>query len=105
MVPVSRVRLTQDEIRGQGAGPVSGLLDHVFWSRSAPGQATEIWLEKARSKLQRVFNPYTGEDIGRAVAYRISIVAWCNDLHTNLLGGAKGRTSTASAPSSRRCCA
>ncbi len=91
MVPVGDVRLTQDAIRAKAQDQYPGYSITYFWESKRAGQATEIWLEKPGGKQQRVFNPYTGQDIGRAVAYPISIVAWCNDLHTNLLGGAKGR--------------
>lgn len=91
MVAVQPVRLSQDEIRAKAQSQYPGYAISYFWESKRPGQATEIWLEKPGEKRQRVFNPYTGQDIGRAVSYPISIVAWCNDLHTNLLGGPKGR--------------
>lgn len=91
MVAVGPARLTQDDIRSKAQSQYPGYSITYFWESKRPGQATEIWLEKKGSKQQRVFNPYTGEDIGRAVSYPIAITAWCNELHTNLLGGPKGR--------------
>lgn len=92
MVPVQPTRLSADEIRAKAVSLYPGYSISYLWESKRPGQATEIWLEKrGGGKVQRVFNPYTGEDIGRSVAFGISVLAWCSDMHTNLLGGPKGR--------------
>ena len=91
IVPVQSVRLSGDAIRAKAVGRYPGYSITYLWEGKRPGQATEIWLEKDHHKIQRVFNPYTGEDVGRAVAVGISMVAWCSDMHTNLLSGPKGR--------------
>jgi uncharacterized iron-regulated membrane protein len=91
MVEVQSTRLTKDEIHAKAESLYPGYSITYLWESKRAGQATEIWLEKRGSKLQRLFNPYTGEDIGRAVAFGISVIAWCGNLHTNLLAGPTGR--------------
>jgi uncharacterized iron-regulated membrane protein len=91
MVEIQPERLPQEKLRAQAESLYPGYSINYLFESKRPGQATEIWLEKRGSKVQRLFNPYTGQDIGRAVPIGISIVAWCSDLHTNLLGGTKGR--------------
>ena len=59
--------------------------------RKNPDQAAEIWLERPGKKLQRLFNPYTGADLGNSLRRGFLFVLWLVDLHDNLLGGATGR--------------
>src|SRR5580704_12249928 len=39
------------------------------WQRKNPDQAVEIWLERGGKKLQRLFNPYTGADLGDSLRF------------------------------------
>jgi uncharacterized iron-regulated membrane protein len=61
------------------------------WPSKAPDQATEIWLDHFGQRNQRLFNPYTGEDLGPSVPYAIQIASWFVKLHTDLLAGDTGR--------------
>lgn len=91
LVAVQPVRLTKDEIREKAVERYPGYSITYLWEAKRPNEATEIWLEKGSDKEQRLFNPYTGEDIGRSVPLGISVIAWCNNMHTNLLAGQTGR--------------
>ena len=90
-VPVQGPRLTQDQLRDIAHRDYPGYAITFLFESKRPDQATEIWLEKGGSKQQRLFNPYSGEDLGRSVPWGISVVAWFSDFHTNLLAGPKGR--------------
>ncbi|MGE0593507.1 MAG: PepSY-associated TM helix domain-containing protein [Vicinamibacterales bacterium] len=59
----------------------------------------EIWLEQGEERLERLFNPYTGEDLGDALPRGIRAVLWLAGLHDELLLGETGRrvNGTASA--------
>jgi len=59
--------------------------------RKNPDQAAEIWLERRGKKLQRLFNPYTGADLGDSLRLGFRFVLWLVDLHDNLLAGQTGR--------------
>ncbi|HEX3375520.1 MAG TPA: PepSY-associated TM helix domain-containing protein [Candidatus Acidoferrales bacterium] len=59
--------------------------------RKNPDQAAEIWLERPNKKLQRLFNPYTGADLGNSLRWGFRFVLWLVDLHDNLLAGTTGR--------------
>jgi uncharacterized iron-regulated membrane protein len=59
--------------------------------RKNPDQAAEIVLERPGRKLQRLFNPYTGADLGDALRWEFRFVLWIVDLHDNLLAGTTGR--------------
>jgi len=59
--------------------------------RKNPDQAAEIWLERPGKKLQRLFNPYTGADLGNSLRWGFRFFLWLVDLHDNLLSGNTGR--------------
>jgi len=90
-VAVQGSRLTKDQIRDIARRDYPGYSITFLFEPRRLDQATEIWLEKGGSKQQRLFNPYSGEDLGRSVPLGITTVAWLSDLHTNLLAGPKGR--------------
>ena len=59
--------------------------------RKNPDQAAEIWLQRRDKKLQRLFNPYTGADLGDSIRKGFRFVLWLADLHDNLLYAKTGR--------------
>lgn len=59
--------------------------------RNNPDQAAEIWLARGGQKLQRLFNPYTGADLGDPIRRTFRFVLWLVDLHDNLLLAKTGR--------------
>jgi hypothetical protein len=61
------------------------------WLRKNPDQAVEIWLERRGKRMERLFNPYTGADLGDSLRIGFRFVLWLVDLHDNLLGGQTGR--------------
>lgn len=62
-----------------------------IWPGKNPDHATEIWMDHEGARNQRLFNPYTGEDLGPSVPYAIQIASWFMRLHTDLLAGDTGR--------------
>jgi uncharacterized iron-regulated membrane protein len=56
-----------------------------------PAQEVEITLRRGSDRKLRIFDPYTGRDLGEAVPYILRAMSWMLDLHVNLLGGPKGR--------------
>jgi uncharacterized iron-regulated membrane protein len=56
-----------------------------------PGAAVEVWYLFPRGRVERLFDPYTGKDLGDAVACEPALVSRIVDLHDNLLGGRAGR--------------
>ena len=59
--------------------------------RQNPDEAAEVWLERRDRKLQRLFNPYSGADLGDSVRLGFRFVLWLVDLHDNLLLAQTGR--------------
>jgi uncharacterized iron-regulated membrane protein len=54
-------------------------------------QAVSVSLESRGGRKTRLFNPYTGADLGDAVPLGITLVSKLMELHDDLLGGEKGR--------------
>ena len=45
-------------------------------SNQAPNQAIDIWLDRNGHKKERLFDPYTGQDLGESRPYSIQLMAW-----------------------------
>ena len=65
-------------------------LSFVFEGKQ-PTTATEVWMEHGKERVQRLFDPYTGADLGDSVPQAIRVAAWLARLHTDLLNGDTGR--------------
>ena len=91
VVAVAPPRLSPDAMRDIAHKTYPGYSITFLWESKRPNQATEIWLEKGGKKRQRLFDPYTGKDLGDSVPTGIRVVSWMSDLHTDLLGGRNGR--------------
>lgn len=57
-----------------------------------PGAAVEVWYAQRGVRLERLFDPYTGRDLGDALACEPRLVTRLANLHDDLLGGRTGRT-------------
>src|ERR1700680_2976398 len=58
--------------------------------RKMSDQPVEIMLERGEKRLQRLFNPYTGADLGDPLQPGFRFILWLADLHDNLLWGRTG---------------
>jgi uncharacterized iron-regulated membrane protein len=63
--------------------------------RKNPDQPAEISLQRDGTKLQRLFDPYTGADLGDSLRLGFRFVLWLVDLHDNLLLAQTGRAINA----------
>ena len=87
VAPLSRADLTAS---AQKAYP-----DHVVarvgerFTRNRP--VIEIWLDRNGERLERLFNPYTGEDVGAALPTSVRALLWTAQLHDELLFGETGK--------------
>lgn len=56
-----------------------------------PGAAVEVWYLFRGGRYERLLDPYTGQDLGDAVACEPAFVTGIAELHDDLLGGELGR--------------
>jgi uncharacterized iron-regulated membrane protein len=84
-------RLTSAELKqaAQRAYPNYAITDVA--KPPKPNQPVEIAFERGDKNLQRIFNPFTGADLGNAVPAGFRFIEWLADLHDNLLYEPAGR--------------
>lgn len=63
----------------------------VYEYADDPKRAVELRLERGSRAHLRLFDPYTGRDLGPAVAWPIRWISWFEDMHVNLFYGNTGR--------------
>lgn len=56
-----------------------------------PNQAVEVRLKSGDRELKRLFDPYTGEDIGNPLTRTFRVMMWIAQFHDDLHGGTTGR--------------
>lgn len=83
--------LTKPELIAAALRAYPGYTVHDVWIGSIPGQEVEIWLQRGTRQKKRIFDPYTGKDLGESVPYSLQAITWLLDLHVNLFAGHKGR--------------
>jgi uncharacterized iron-regulated membrane protein len=84
-------RLSVDELTqyAQLAYPTY-IVDNIRESQS-PNQPDDVVLERRNKRMERLFDPYTGADLGDPYSATDRTVGWFVDLHDNLLAGQTGR--------------
>lgn len=85
-------RLTGDELRASAARAYPGWAITRVGDRITRRNPTiEIWLERNGERKERLFNPYTGADLGDSVTQGEYFVLWLARLHDELLFDRPGR--------------
>jgi len=97
VVTASGPRLTDDQLKGTATRMYPGYKVVNIRRPPNPDEAVSIYLEKRGGQLKtnhknRLFNPYTGADLGDSVPLGIWAVSRLLSLHDDLLGGTTGRT-------------
>jgi uncharacterized iron-regulated membrane protein len=85
-------RLTEDELKAAAARSYPGYTIAGISSGQASSEPVRISLEGRGGRRERLFNPYTGEDLGDSVPLGIRIVSRLLELHDDLLAGDTGRS-------------
>jgi uncharacterized iron-regulated membrane protein len=62
-----------------------------YFDARKPSDPVAIVLRRNGKGFQRLFNPYTGEDLGDPLSPQMRAIEWLADLHDNLLAGKTGR--------------
>ena len=84
-------RMTEDELRQAAARAYPGYQVTRVSVRKNAGQAADITLARSGKTLQRLFNPYTGADLGDSISFGFRSLLWLADLHDTLLLAQTGR--------------
>ncbi len=86
----SGARLTDEQLKEVATRAYPGYSAVVNRARNAD-QAVEISLERSTDRRARLFDPYTGHDLGDAVPMGLRAIRVLLDLHNDLLAGRTGR--------------
>ena len=92
IVGQSGPRLTDDELNAAVTRAYPGYTVTTMNRSQNPAQAVSVSLDGITGAEHRLFNPYTGEDLGDAVPLGIRVVSKLLELHDDLLGGNTGRS-------------
>ena len=83
-------RLTDEQLKEVAARAYPGYAVSVDRSQN-PDQAVDISLERGTDRKARLFDPYTGDDLGDSVPIGLRAIRRLLDLHDDLLAGRTGR--------------
>src|SRR5678815_2433123 len=88
VLTASSPRLSTDQLKAAAARAYPGYTIGDITGGNRPDQPVNISLNSPRgSKNERLFNPYTGEDLGDSVSFGIRVVSKLLELHDDLLAG------------------
>ncbi|HVB54827.1 MAG TPA: PepSY-associated TM helix domain-containing protein [Candidatus Acidoferrales bacterium] len=90
-VAVSGARLNDRALTQRAQQAYIGFeVESIFQSRR-PDRPATVLLKRGNKHISRLFNPYTGEDLGDPTSPMENAVDWLVDFHDNLLSGPTGR--------------
>jgi uncharacterized iron-regulated membrane protein len=84
-------RLSDDALKDAARRAYPAASVSFVWPGKQQNYATEVWMDADGDRIQRLFDPYTGADLGPSVPYAIQVTSWFMNLHTDLLAGDVGR--------------
>jgi uncharacterized iron-regulated membrane protein len=83
--------LSQQAIEAAATRAFPGYQVTQVWRGERENQAVEIELTRGGQTRRRVFDPYTGANLGSPLPAGFRATAWLLDFHDNLLAGETGR--------------
>ncbi|MGA2880566.1 MAG: PepSY-associated TM helix domain-containing protein [Bryobacteraceae bacterium] len=92
IVAESGARLNDEQLKGAAKIAYPGNRVVLMSRARNPNQAVSISLKEGTHVKNRLFNPYTGADLGGSVPLGIRLVSKLLKLHDDLLGGTTGRS-------------
>jgi len=91
IVTASGPRLTGEQLTRAATRKYPGYTVVNIARATNPDQGVVIFLKSGASQKDRLFNPYTGADLGDSVPLGMWLVSKLLSLHDDLLGGTTGR--------------
>jgi uncharacterized iron-regulated membrane protein len=83
--------LTKDQLNAAARRAWPDYTPRSVWQGDVPGQEVEITIFNGSKRKTRIFDPYTGRDLGDAVPWILRAMSVMLDLHVNLMSGSTGR--------------
>lgn len=90
-VSTARAPLLEDaQLEQQAIAQFPGYRIERLFRGTDENQAVEIWLTRSDKRLQRFFDPRTGEDVGNASRWKMEAVYLLMEAHKSFLAGPMG---------------
>lgn len=83
--------LTETELRVVALRVYPDFTVEKVWLSRRGNTPVDIWMNRGDDKKQRLFDPYTGADLGETRPKAVRFIDWMVSLHDDLLGGMNGR--------------
>jgi uncharacterized iron-regulated membrane protein len=83
---LNRTQLKQAALRAHPNYEVSWI-----WERSEAAGPVEIWMANSHSRIERLFDPFSGKEFGAAIPVSIRALNGIKELHGTLASGITGR--------------
>jgi uncharacterized iron-regulated membrane protein len=92
-VAVGSERLSDDQLKAAANRVFPKHAVTNVWPPKTPEQAVEVWLSADANgrAIHRLFDPYTGKDLGPPDPAGVRFIVWLASLHDDLLYGDAGR--------------
>lgn len=91
LVAQTSQRMTTEELKQTAQRLYSGYTVTDVPEPKKPDQAVAISMRRGKKSISRLFDPYTGAELGDASTGGFRLLFWIVDLHDNLLAGTRGR--------------
>ncbi len=91
VVAESRRRMSAEELTQQAQRAYPTFEVDNIREAQTPDEPDDVVLERDHKRIERLFDPYTGADLGDPHSMIQRVVEWLVDLHDNLLAGQTGR--------------
>jgi uncharacterized iron-regulated membrane protein len=92
-VAIAGERLNEEQLKAAAISVYPNSTISNVWQPKTPEQAVEIWLNRNSNgkAVHRIFDPYTGKDLGPPDPAMVRFLVWSTSLHDDLLNGEVGR--------------
>src|SRR5262249_25723123 len=93
LVATNGTRLTNDQLKAIALHDYPKHTVTNVWETKRPDQPVEVWMTRDDNGIgvHRLFDPYTGKDLGSPDPAMVRFITWSVSLHDDLLLGETGR--------------
>lgn len=91
VVAQSKRRMSLDELQRDVHRNYPAYEVYGIYESERPDAPDQVVLGDGRNRIARLFDPYTGADLGGTESVAARALGWLADLHDNLLSGMTGR--------------
>lgn len=84
-------RISREELQQRAQSDFPSYEIYGVYDSERPERPVEVVLGDGKTRISRLFDPYTGRNLGDPQSFMSRTLGWLIDLHDNLLAGMTGR--------------